>query len=255
LTWLAQNALVFTVDQRDAVRDRILEMARADERVVGAALLGSLALGSGDRWSDLDLSFGVIDGTTPGEVLDNWAPRLERELDAVQLFDLPVQSWVYRVFLFPGALQVDVSVAPAADWAPCGPKFRLLFGTAADLPHSEPPDPGFLFGLGVHHAVRARIFIERGRSWQAEYWISELRHHALELACINRGLEPSEARGFDELPTDVLEAVEDTLVRAAERDELLRALGSAIEALLRESVAVPAVAPKVEAQLRELVAD
>ena len=51
---------VFTVDERNRIRDRILEIANSDERIVAGAVVGSLATGEGDRWSDLDLTFGVI---------------------------------------------------------------------------------------------------------------------------------------------------------------------------------------------------
>lgn len=36
--------------------------AEEDERVVAAAAVGSLALNGGDRFSDLDLTFGIPDG-------------------------------------------------------------------------------------------------------------------------------------------------------------------------------------------------
>ena len=79
-----------------------------------------------------------------------------------------------------------------------------------------------LFGYAVHHAVRARFCVERGRLWQAEVWISALRDHALELACLQRGLPVSYGRGFDALPPELLD--EGALVRSLDRDELLRAL-------------------------------
>ena len=37
---------MFTVEERDRVRDTILKMARADPRVVAGAMIGSLALGA-----------------------------------------------------------------------------------------------------------------------------------------------------------------------------------------------------------------
>ena len=55
----SRSAGVFTVEERNRIRDRILEMAKSDERVVAGAVVGSLATGEGDRWSDLDLTFGV----------------------------------------------------------------------------------------------------------------------------------------------------------------------------------------------------
>jgi hypothetical protein len=48
---------LFTVEDRDRTRDRVLDLAASDERVVAGAVVGSLALASGDRWSDLDLTF------------------------------------------------------------------------------------------------------------------------------------------------------------------------------------------------------
>src|SRR6266487_653664 len=90
-------------------------------------------------------------------------------------------------------------------------------------------------GLAVHHAVRARFSIERGRYWQAEYWISAVRDYALSLACRRRGLPARYGRGFDDLPGDVLDSFAGALVRSLEQDELLRALALAVAGLLRES--------------------
>lgn len=50
---------VFTTDDRDRVRDRVLHLASTDSRVVAGAVLGSLADDDGDQWSDLDLMFAV----------------------------------------------------------------------------------------------------------------------------------------------------------------------------------------------------
>ena len=77
---------MFTVAQRDALRDRLLRLADADERVVAGAVVGSLAVdGGGDRFSDLDLTFGIPGHVAPSEVLDDWARTLVEEHDAVQL--------------------------------------------------------------------------------------------------------------------------------------------------------------------------
>jgi hypothetical protein len=56
-----QDRNVFDVGDRDRVRDRVLEIASSDPRVVGGAVLGSLAHDEGDQWSDLDLMFSVGD--------------------------------------------------------------------------------------------------------------------------------------------------------------------------------------------------
>jgi hypothetical protein len=97
--------------------------------------------------------------------------------------------------------------------------------------------------------VRARISIERGRVWQAEYWISGLRDQALSLACRLRGL-PAEGRGFDDLPPELLGRFNLTIVRSLDRDELLRALGAAVDGLLEVAGDDDPRAAAIAAQLR-----
>src|SRR5947208_7023090 len=201
---------MFTLEERDAARDHVLQIAASDPRVVAGALVGSLAYGGGDRWSDLDLTFGVADDVAVAEVLDDWTRRVVADLDAIVLFDLPAGETIYRVFLLPGCLQVDLSFTPASHFGPAGPKFRLLFGEAHPRPYPEPPKAQELFGWAVAYARDARACIERGRWWQAEHCIDAIRHNALTLACRRRDLPTSFGRGFDDLPTEVLQAFEGT---------------------------------------------
>src|SRR5919202_2780467 len=153
---------MFTIEDRNRIRDRVLAMAESDPRVVAAAAIGSLARGPGDRWSDLDLGFGIANGSPVDALIAEWTEALQREFDAVHLFDLPRGPALYRVFLFPGYLQVDLSFAPASQFGALGPNFTLLFGQAAERPWIEPASAHELFGLSVHHAVRSRFCIERG---------------------------------------------------------------------------------------------
>jgi hypothetical protein len=101
--------------------------------------------------------------------------------------------------------------------------------------------------------VRARFCIDRGRLWQAEYWTSAVRDHALMLACRRVGLEAGLGRGFDQLPSDVREKATAALVRSVERDELLRALRSSVHLLLDESAGLHEDGTKIASLLRELV--
>ncbi|MCI0551258.1 MAG: hypothetical protein L0287_09905 [Anaerolineae bacterium] len=243
---------VFSVEERDRVRDRVLALAESDKRIVAGAVVGSLALNEGDRWSDLDLTFGVADDHSIFDVLEDWTRQIVDEFDATHLFDLPSGASIYRVFLLPGCLQLDLSFTPASKFGAIGPKFKLLFGSAVEKPYLQSPSVHELFGYAVHHALRARFCIERGRTWQAEYWISSLRDYALAIVCHRHALPVSYGRGFDQLPPDVLEPFKSSLVSSLERDELLRALKAAVNGLLRESVEGQELATKVELQLREL---
>jgi hypothetical protein len=100
--------------------------------------------------------------------------------------------------------------------------------------------------------VRARLCIERDRHWQAEYWISGVRDYAMSLACRARGLSAHVARGVDDLPEAVRATFTPALVRSLDREELLRALGAAIDGLLRETGEVREMATSIAPLLRYL---
>jgi hypothetical protein len=243
---------MYTVEDRNRVRDYVLQLAESDRRVVAGAVVGSLALSEGDRWSDLDLTFAVADEFSMYDVLEDWTRSIVQEFNAAHLFDLPSGPSIYRVFLIPGNLQFDLSFTPASKFGATGPKFRLLFGSAVEKALAPPPFAPEMFGYAVHHLLRARFCIERGRFWQAEYWISSARDYALNLACLRRGLPAAHGRGFDNLPIEVHEVFAPSLVRSLERDELLRALTCVINGLLSEVDGVEALANQVQPQLREL---
>ena len=237
---------MFTVEQRNALRARVLQLADEDERVVAGAAVGSLADGSGDRFSDLDLTFAIADAASVARVLDDWSRTLTEELDAAVLADLEAGPTVYRVLLLPDALQFDLSMTPATEFRPAGPRFQLLFGeTAADESEirSRPqggifiPTPavaGDIFGWGVIYALHARACIERRRVWQAEHYVGAVRDHALSLACINRGLPAVQARGYDQLPPETLARFDHTHIGSVEPDALRRALAASVLVLLNE---------------------
>jgi hypothetical protein len=244
---------VFTSDHRDAVRRQLLGLAENDPRITAAAVTGSAADGREDRWSDIDLFFGVADHEGLDAVVEDWSGYLYGELGALHHFNLTVPPAIYRAFLLPSGLEADLGFTPADRFGPAGPHFRAVFGTAAQAAPAPLPDPGHLIGLGWHHVLHARSCIERHKPWQAEYWISGIRDHTLALASLRLGAPAHHAKGADALPAAVLGELEDALVRSLEQEELRRALRAAATGLLLELSATDAAqAQRLEQPLREL---
>jgi hypothetical protein len=237
------------------VRERLLELARADPRLLAGAAVGGTVSGASNRWSDLDFAFGVAEDSSLADVLDDWNQIVVREFEGVHLFDFPQGSTMYRLFLLPGCLQVDLSFTPASDFGATSPRFELLFGNVVEKAQAPAPSVSEIFGLAVHHVVRARYSIERDRYWQAELWISAARDLALELACLRCGLDASYGRELDKLPPSVLASFEDALVPSLDHGALLGALAGTVSVLLRESAETVDTVAWVEAELRELVRD
>lgn len=225
---------MFTTEQRGQVQDHVLDLARTDPRVTGGALTGSTALGAEDQWSDIDVAFGIADGSSPEAVLQDWTELLGREFGVLHHWDMRGGGTLYRVFLLPSGLEVDVGVAPQPDFGARGPSFRLLFGTARQQEAAPSPAAEYLIGLGWHHVLHARSSIERGQPWRTEYWISGIRDQTLALACLRLGESAAFARGSDRLPATVTAPLGGALVRSLDEAELRRALAVAIACFIRE---------------------
>ena len=242
---------MFSVEEREHVRARLVQASREDPRLVAGALIGSTARGGGDQWSDLDLTFGLAENASMDDVMTDWKARLENEFGAVHLFDLPHLSTTYRVFLLPNNLQVDLSFTPGNKFLVKGLKYDLLFGNALEREQVR-SSPEQFFGLAVVYLLHAHACIARGRMWEAEYSISAARDQTLALACLHRNLKTTYGRGFDDLPPETLKPFAETLVGSLDKNRLLRALSTTIDELLRDSQDVREMASRLHSQLQEL---
>jgi predicted nucleotidyltransferase len=244
---------VYTVEERERLREELLAAARADPRISGAALTGSAALGAGDRWSDLDLAFGISDPAGVSDALGEWTSLMYSDHGALHHVDVNFGRAIYRVFLLASTLQVDLAFFPAEEFGAIQPTFRLLFGTSVERPHTSPASPAHLIGLGWLHALHARSCIGRGKLWQAEYMVSGVRDHTLALASRRHGLPADQGRGMDRLPRDVTAPLDAALVRTIDSDELRRAFRVAMAGFLVEiEHADPELAGRLRSPLLEL---
>jgi hypothetical protein len=230
---LSDEAL-FTADERSKAGEWVIALAQRDQRITGGALTGSLANQTGDRWSDVDVAFGVTAGANFADIFSDWTPLIEQQLGVVHFWELAAGPALYRVYLLANGLELDIGLWPAAHFAKAGEKFRLVFGESAERSAPAAASIDHLIGLCWHHALHARAAIERTRLWEAEYYISALRDHALEIACVRFGEPSVYARGTDQLPREVTTPYEASLIGVLEPSALVRALDAATRAFLDE---------------------
>ena len=242
---------MFTPDQRTRLRSDLLEFATHDRRISGAAITGSGAANGEDKWSDVDLAFGLVDPADQPGALADWTSYMYEKHTALHHLDVIAGLWTYRVFLLPGALQVDLAFVQATEFRPLAPSFRLVFGTANEPRSFPPPTPDSIIGLGWLYALHARSCIARMRLWQAEHMISGVRDHALALACIRYGLPAVHGRGIDRLPAELTAQFEGALVQQMSTAELSRALRVALERFRTE---VQAADEKLGERLQDTLA-
>lgn len=63
---------MFPPEERSQLRSDLLQYAVNDTRIAGGAITGSAAVDGEDRWSDIDLAFGVADAAQLSSVLSDW---------------------------------------------------------------------------------------------------------------------------------------------------------------------------------------
>jgi hypothetical protein len=224
----------FTSEDRAHVRARILDIARSDERTTGGADIGSIAKNSHDRYSDIDITFGLKDSIPLHQPLDDWTAMLDRDFPIVHFFDVPSGLSIYRVILFSNGMEMDLSVSSEKEFGARGPNFSLVFGTAVDRTKFPEPTSNDIIGWGWHHTLHANSAIERGRSWHALFWLNGLREYIMELRCIRFGVPHAQSRGIDQLPSHELAGLKDTLICAMDTKELRRALRALTREFVRE---------------------
>ena len=229
---------MFTPEERDDLRFMLLEHAKTDRSITGAAITGSASIGREDEWSDIDLAFGVKDVADLPVVISDWTGYMYESHHALHHTDVLLRQWTYRVFLLPTTLQVDLAFGPATDFRATAPSFRLVCGEALESQYLPSPPIEQFIGLGWLYALHARTCIARRRLWQAEYMISGVRDNALALACLRQDLPTAHGRGVDLLPREVAAKFEGSLVRQLDITELSRAFRVVIEGLLSEICSV-----------------
>jgi hypothetical protein len=244
---------VFTAEDRIGLRDTLINAARRDARISGVALTGSAALGAEDRWSDIDLAFGVKASSDRDALIREWTGRMYDAFDAVHHTDMSAAGALFRVFLLRNTLQVDLAFWPESEFGAIAPTFRLVSGSARDRPTPPGPSVEPLIGMAWLYALHARSSIARGKVWQAEYMISGVRDHVLALACVRHGVPAVQGRGMDMLPPHVAAPMTDALVRTLDDVELRRAFRSVCVLLLAEAQAADAeLARRLSATILEL---
>lgn len=213
---------VFSIRERDELRDRLIVAARADDRIIAAAVVGSGARDAEDAWSDIDLALRLGDGLDLNGVADDWTARMYESAGAVDTF--------------------------AASGS-----FRLLFGESNERLTSRSAVPGDLIGMGWLHALHARSSIARGRTLQALHMINGVRDQVITLACLRHQLPAHHGRGVDDLPVDLRQRIAETLVRRLDETELWRAFAMSVSILLDEAQRVdPDREQRLRAVAREL---
>jgi hypothetical protein len=225
--------MMFTPSGRADIRDALVARAEEDPSIVGAALVGSAARDAEDAWSDIDLVLQLDDGVDEPALVERWTAWMTAAFGVADTYDVTAAGGIrYRVFLLASSLQIDLSFWPRDRFRATEPGFRLLFGEPGAPTEPAQPDAAAVIGLAWLYALHARSATARGRVWQAQLMLDDLRTGILTLQCLHAGLNPWHGREVDRLPRDVLARLAAARTREVTDAELRRSLAALAAAFL-----------------------
>ncbi|MFT4165330.1 MAG: nucleotidyltransferase domain-containing protein [Microlunatus sp.] len=226
---------MFTEDDRSELLGRLVAQARADPGIGAAALVGSAARRTVDRWSDIDLALEIADGSAVVDVADRWTELIGEFTAVSDTLDVWAGPALYRVHLLPSSLQLDVSFWPTGTLAATGDEpLERLFGESATPTRQDPIDPHAIAGWAWLYALHARSAIARHRNWQGVQMLQGLRDQIISLSCLRHGVLTHQGRGVDQLPPSILAEFAATLPVDATATALATAYTVAVQLLSDE---------------------
>lgn len=191
---------MFTPEDREAIRLNILNRAEGDDRISGGAITGSASVEKQDRWSDIDLAFGVKAGASVELVLQDYTEKMYAEFQALHHLDVFSGAWINRVFFLSNTLQVDLAFVTENEFGARANTFKLQFGRAAQIIPAVPMKNEVIIGWCWLYALHIRSSIQRKKLWQAVFFIEAMRNQLIALYCRRFDIPEKEGRGVDQLP-------------------------------------------------------
>lgn len=233
---------------RQHALDRLIGALQADERMVGAVLVGSGAIGFQDDESDIDVVAVVGPAHDTGAVYEQWPRIIAREFPVLHTFQSPfsIRNRLHG-FLLDAFLELDLSFIDLAELRATHDRWRVLFDrtgsvqermAASHLPRTDvETEYRWAFDAACFRVIHCHKALRRGQIWEAASLLDELRGLVFKLACLERFGVANAERLIDQLPAALFHETSRTIV-SPERQAVADALRRATRAMLAQAHAL-----------------
>jgi len=229
-------APLFTSEEREDVTERLVAMLERVAGVRGVVALGSIADGTADRHSDVDLAVVVAPDADVAIVAADCTDMALGALPVFHHFSQSLGGLEFRGFLLESFLEIDLGFAPPGGLEAVTAIPRVDVAGKLD----------FIW----HDVIHAAVALDRGRPWRALWYVQRIRDGALELAAGRLGFDLRHFKDADDLPPETLAAAEAANAPGRSAAEIWQALRAATSALFAEGRQThPEVADKLEPKL------
>lgn len=242
------NALLFSAEDRQQVLDAMVALLRADARVAGAILVGSGAYGFRDRFSDIDLCVVVTDAEDVFPAFREFGAAIARQLPILQQRESPRGNNSYlHIVLLENYLECDIGFVALDNLRATRKHWQVIYDHSAQLEPlmaaswAETAAPASvreryqpLLHDSWYYIIHAAVAVRRHEPWRALTMLEDIRRHTIDLRGIRDGYETKMGREVDVLPASFLNRLTASLPTSLDGQEILRALGVAVELFYNE---------------------
>jgi predicted nucleotidyltransferase len=226
---------------RDAVFRSLLRALEEDERLSGAVLIGSGAVGFTDQDSDIDLVAVVSRAEDLARTHEDWGRKVPGLFPVLYHSRTPftVRNHLHA-FVLEGFLGLDLSFVSLAELEVRWDRGRMVFDRTGEvrrrtegreMPPARPEDELWLLNAACHRVLECRKSLRRGELWRANMTLNELRDFTFQITGL-AVLRSARQRHVDSLPADFLRLMSRT-VAPVERTEMAEALRVLTPEMLR----------------------
>ncbi len=231
---------LFTPEERAQSVDRLVSSLRHETGVEDVIRLGSIADGTADRHSDIDLAVIVAPGIEVAAIASRCTEHLLGELHVFHHFSQSLEGMEFRGFLLESFLEIDLGFGRAGQ----------LEAVTAVAPFDAAAKLDFIW----HDVIHAAVALDRGRPWRGLWYVERLRNGAFELAAGRLGLDLRHFKDADKLPPETLAAAGAALAVGHSAGQIWPALRAATSALLAEGRRThPQISDKLEPKLMQFL--
>lgn len=223
----------------------IQEGLKQDERILGALLVGSGAIGFKDEYSDLDIAV-LVEEEELNKVYLDWETRIPKLLPVIEHFKDPPKH-LYG-FLFDRFLEFDISFQSKSTMYARRPHWRILFDKRDLLPQLMKPrerakrnfteEHGKRISESWYWVIHCITSIQRCQLLRATYFINRLRDETVLMAGLNCGIRTGIDDFYgdaDSLPEEKKQRILQTYPASLEPPELIRALKANVNTYYSEA--------------------
>lgn len=250
--------MIFTVEDRQAAFDSILDAAQKNKKIISLVQVGSGAVGYTDELSDLDFVVALDKDESLLEIMDYMHEIISSQFELLD-FSQNVERHL-QAYRLTNLLEIDIGFGAYTRAAALKPNFKVLFDSSNTVEKAMKDSRAWFCGGAIEkkyqddlafasiatpsHLMHAACAIKRNQFFRASAEIEFLRNILIKLIGGRLKIDIEMNRDIDKLSPDELKVLKATVVCGFEKENLWKALLSLTDSIYEEMKKVKVNIPK-----------